>query len=83
MDYLANTPDQLAQILRGRRKSKRLTQKTASAKTGLLPKTISAMENTPDGSTLESLFKLLSALELELVLRSKTAERQFPSKLEW
>jgi len=38
---------------------------------GLLPKTVSALESEPDASTLGSLFKLLSALEVELVIRPK------------
>lgn len=71
MDYLARTPKQLAHVLRGHRRQKRLSQKEAGDRVGLLPKTISAIESEPDRSSLQSLFKLLSALELELVLREK------------
>ena len=37
----------------------------------MVPKTISALENHPEGSSIESLFKLLSALDLEIVLQPK------------
>lgn len=80
MDYSARTPRQLGQILKGQRKSQRLTQKQASALVGMLPKTVSKLELEPDTATLESLFKLLSALQLELAVRSKsktTSEREW------
>jgi len=80
MDYSARTPRQLGQILKGQRKSRRLTQKQASASVGLLPKTVSKLELEPDTATLESLFKLLSALQLELVVRSKSTTA---SEREW
>ncbi|MDQ3003554.1 MAG: helix-turn-helix domain-containing protein [Fibrobacterota bacterium] len=63
------TARQLAQALKGWRKSRRLTQAEAAGRVGLRPKTISALESKPEPSTLGSLFKLLSALELELVIR--------------
>lgn len=69
------TPMQLAMVLSGYRKTLKLTQKQAGDKVGLFPKTISALENSPDGSSIASLFKLLSALGLELVLKPKSTVR--------
>lgn len=83
MEYTVRTTQQLAQTLRSRRSSKRLTQKVAGAPVGLLPKTVSALESSPERSSVESLFKLLSALELELVLRPKSSEPDKPSSSEW
>ena len=74
MNYTAHTPKQLGQVLKGQRRSKRLTQKKAAQVVGLLPKTISKLELATKTATIESLFKLLSALELELVVRSKAQE---------
>ena len=71
MEYPAQTSDQLAQALRCQRIAKRLTQQRAGAGVGLLPKTVSALETAPHRSTIKSLFKLLSALDLELVLRAR------------
>ena len=72
MDSTAYTPQQLGQALRGHRNAKNLTQKEAAALVGLLPKTVSNLELTPGRSTVDSLFKLLSALELEMVIRPKS-----------
>ena len=83
MKYTAHTPQQLAQVLRGQRKSRGLTQKSAGSQVGLLPKTISSLELTPERSSIESLFKLLSALDLELVLRTKSSDTDQPESQEW
>ncbi len=74
MNYTAHTPRQLGQVLRGQRKSQKLTQKEAAQAVGLLPKTISKLELATETATIESLFKLLSALQLEIVVRSRTQE---------
>lgn len=71
MDHTASTPRQLALVLRGRRQALRVTQAIAAARIGLLPKTVSALESRPERCQVASLFKLLAALELELVLRPK------------
>ena len=80
MDYYVRIPQQMGQALRGRRRSLRLTQKNAAALVGLLPKTVSALELSPERCNVMSLFKLLSALDLELVLRPKNraGETEFP-----
>jgi HTH-type transcriptional regulator/antitoxin HipB len=74
MNYTAHTPKQLGQVLKGQRRSQQLTQKQAAQVVGLLPKTISKLELATETATIESLFKLLSALELELIVRSKSHE---------
>jgi len=80
MNYAVHTPKQLGQVLKGQRKSQKLTQQDASKTVGLLPKTISKLELATETATIESLFKLLSALQLELVVRSKMQES---SAREW
>ena len=72
MNYTVHTPRQLGQVLKGQRKMQHLTQAEAAGSVGLLPKTVSKLELDPDTATLESLFKFLSALQLELVVRSKS-----------
>ena len=74
MNFPAHTAKQLGQVLRSQRKAQKLTQKTAASIVGLLPKTISRLEQDTETATIESLFKLLSALDLELVIRSKSQE---------
>lgn len=80
MEYPVKTPDQLGQVLKGRRKAQQLTQQKAAETVGLLPKTVSRLELAPATATVESLFKLLSALRLEIVVRPKPTE---PPPREW
>ena len=68
MDYLINAPAQLGLALKSARKAKELTQASAAAKVGLLPKTISALENHPEACSIVSLLKPPSVLDLELSL---------------
>ena len=79
----AQTPEQLASVLRGQRQVSKLTQKQAAALVGLLPKTISAMESDPERVSIGSLFKLLSALGLELALQPKVGAKPSTSPSEW
>lgn len=81
MSSKIRTPNQLAMLLQGYRKQLHLTQKQTADKVGLLAKTVSALENDPEGVTISSLFKLLSALDLEMVLQPKVAAKS--NKGEW
>ena len=83
MDYFITTPAQIGKVLKGRRGSLQLTQKETGDKVGVLPKTVSALENSPERSTIETLFKCISALDLELVLRPKEVSGREGDKLEW
>ena len=82
MGDVVRTPQQLSQVLRSHRKQIGVTQKVAGEGVGLLPKTISALEQHAEGSSLESLFRLLSALNLELVIQERAVTRQ-PDGPEW
>lgn len=70
-EYPVYTLQQLGQVLRNARKASGKTQSAAGAEVGVLTKTISALETKPGASTVASLFKLLSALNMELVLKPK------------
>jgi HTH-type transcriptional regulator/antitoxin HipB len=83
MEYPIHSIRQLAQALKGWRKHRKLTQAGAAGKVGMQPKTISALESDPGPCSLESLFKLLSALDLELSVRPKSGPVGAVSKGEW
>lgn len=88
MKYLISTSGQLSHALRSVRKTRGLSQDGAGKLVGLLPKTISSLENHPGSATIDSLIKLLSALELELMLVPKEANDSMNknashSKEEW
>lgn len=83
MDSLILTPKQLASALKNRRKELCLTQIEAASRIGLLPKTISALESSPERCSLESLLKLVSVLDLEITLKSKPDTPKDSLKGEW
>jgi HTH-type transcriptional regulator/antitoxin HipB len=85
VDYVARTPAQLGLILRSIRTERGLTQQHAGAKVGLKQSTVSAIERESAHSSVDTLYKLLSALGLELVVRDKPSDHS-PSiahKQEW
>lgn len=83
MIHKIHTPGQLGKVLKGRRKTRGLTQKEVANLVGLLPKTVSGLESTPERNKVDSLFKLLSALDLELVISPKEKTNQAKSKTAW
>ncbi|MDA3811748.1 MAG: XRE family transcriptional regulator [Spirochaetaceae bacterium] len=77
------TPFQLGQRLKARRKQLKVTQIEAGSKVGLLPKTISTLELTPEKCTISSLLKLLSALDLEIIFLPKNSESEKTKNQDW
>ncbi len=76
MQHNINNPLLLSTTLRALRKGKGLTQKQAGSPVGLLPKTISALENNPETVSIISLLKLVSALDMELIIQPKIRKQQ-------
>lgn len=74
MRHTVRTTDQLAKVIQGIRKSSGQSQHAVADKVGMLQKTVSLIETSPDNATLISLFKLLSALNLELILQDKSSK---------
>jgi HTH-type transcriptional regulator/antitoxin HipB len=70
-EFIIKTPQQLGPVLQGYRKQRRLTQSQAGAKVGLAQNVVSAMEKDPQRAGLARVFKLLAALDLELVVRPR------------
>jgi HTH-type transcriptional regulator/antitoxin HipB len=60
------SPDMLARALKESRSRNGLTQKDVAAQVGIKQATVSAFENHPEKSRVETLFKLMAALGLEL-----------------
>lgn len=62
---------QLGVSLRSCRKELRLSQSEAAERGGLQQKTVSSLENDPQRCTIHSLYRLLTALGVELVLQPR------------
>ena len=69
------SPENLGQALRAERKQKGLSQKTVGHSVGMEQHTISKIEKGNPGTEINSLFRLLAALDLELTVQP----RQKPS----
>jgi len=71
MANLARTPLQLGNSMRERRRKLGLTQEQLAAKAGVRQRTVSDVENAGN-ARLDTVLRILAALDLELVLRART-----------
>jgi HTH-type transcriptional regulator/antitoxin HipB len=71
-DQIARTPKQVGDAVRRRRRSQGLNQKDVGDKTKLRQATISGLEAGEPGTQLRTLFDVITALDLELVIRPRT-----------
>jgi HTH-type transcriptional regulator/antitoxin HipB len=81
VEHVARTPEQLGQVLKACRKNRRMTQAKVGAKVGVRQAQISSIETHGADITVDTLYRLLSALGLELVLRDIHARGTPPT--EW
>lgn len=72
-NYPVKTPQQLGAVLQGCRKTQELTQAQVGERVGLPQKEISKLESNPANTSLGRVFKVLAALELEIVVRERGA----------
>jgi len=70
-EYPIQTPQQLGSVLQGYRKERGLTQKDVGARLGIAQNTVSQIESEPGRAGLARVFKVLAALDLELVVRPR------------
>ena len=79
------SPAVLACLVRDHRKLSKLTQAETAEQVGIKQTTISDFENRPESTKLETLFKILSVLELELqvVKKGSTQDEQKSWTKEW
>lgn len=72
---------ELSKLLKNQRKKLNLTQKEVGERVGIKQKTISALENNAENMKLNTLFRVLSALETEMNLIPHSNQIDHPS--EW
>jgi len=72
MDQITRTPKQLGTVLQRYRKAGGLSQEALAARVRLRQATISALENSATNARLGTLFDMLAALNLELVVRPRS-----------
>lgn len=69
---LIHSPEVLSQFIREQRKQQKLSQSQVAETVGLMQATISDFENKPEGTRIETLFRILAATNVELHLVAKT-----------
>ncbi len=72
MNQIARIPKQIGEIVRWRRQALKQTQVQMGKQVKLRQATISKLENGESGTRLSTLFEVLTALDLELVIRTRT-----------
>lgn len=72
MSDLARDPKHLGNLIRRARKRHGWSQGALGAKAGLRQETISLIENGNEAARLDTILKVLSALELELRVASRS-----------
>jgi HTH-type transcriptional regulator / antitoxin HipB len=63
---IVHSANEMAESIRDRRKRQQLSQSEVGDRVGMKQATVSAFENKPASTKLETLFKILAALDLEL-----------------
>ena len=73
MDFPLRFADQLQQHIRALRKARNLTQAQLAYKLGVGQSRMADIEANPSAVSVEQLFKILAALDAQLVLRDSSA----------
>jgi HTH-type transcriptional regulator/antitoxin HipB len=72
MEQVVRTPEQLGNFIQRRRRQLAVTQKQVAAKIGVRQPTISDLETSARETRTGTLLSILGALDLELVVRTRT-----------
>lgn len=82
---LIHSSKELALLAISRRKELNLSQAEVASRVGLKQKTISAFENKPEKTKLDTVFRILSALNLDLtgLAKNKTPSAKQSWQEEW
>ncbi len=71
MEQFVYSPKTLGQAIQRQRKAKKLNQQDAGKSFKLKQTTVSSIESGALGTRIDTLFRLLAALDLEMIIRSK------------
>jgi HTH-type transcriptional regulator/antitoxin HipB len=74
MKQLVYSPESLGSAIRRQRHAKGLTQEEAGQDFNIDQTTVSSIEQGAKGTRLETLFRILAALDLEIIVQSKTSD---------
>jgi HTH-type transcriptional regulator/antitoxin HipB len=75
MGIVITLPNQIGEILRGRRKARRLPQQELAEKLGISQAQFSKLEKDPSSLTLDRLLLLVKLLDLEVIVEPRESRR--------
>ena len=78
---LIHSPQELALLIISQRKKLKLSQGDVANRVGLRQATVSYIENKPEGTKLDTLFNILSAVNLDIYLVPKN--KSIPEDKGW
>jgi HTH-type transcriptional regulator / antitoxin HipB len=81
MDQLIYSPKALGSAIKRQRKAKKLNQSEAGSAFRVDQTTVSSIEQGAAGTRLDTLFRILAALDLEMIVRPK--KTTIPSGDDW
>ncbi len=76
MPLIARSPKQLGHVIQRTRKQLGLTQTELASLAGLRQEKISIIESGQDGAKLSTIFSLLAALNLEIVVETRLSKNK-------
>lgn len=79
---LIHSAQQLAMVVANQRKKTKTSQKNAADLVGLKQQTISTFENKPGSTELDTLFRVLAAMNLDMYIVPKGTKIQKDSEYE-
>jgi len=71
MNYIIKNPQQLGPLIKALRKEKGVTQASAGSQAYLNQNAVSLIESDPGSSSVQRLFNLMHALDIEFVIRKR------------
>ncbi len=80
---LIHSPKELALPVSNQRKKLGLSQSAVGQSVGLKQQTVSTFEKKPEGTKLETLFAILSALNLDINIIPKNQDKKTSAKTKW
>ena len=81
---IIHSPEELAIVLKSHRKKQKLSQAEVGELVGVKQSTVSAFENKPGSTQLETLFQILSAANVDIYIFPKDVDfRKNLWKEEW
>jgi HTH-type transcriptional regulator/antitoxin HipB len=75
MEQFVYSPKSLGSAIKRQRKAKKLNQKEAGSAFRIEQSTFSSIEQGASGTRIATLFRILAALDLEMVIRTKDSKK--------